>query len=268
MSTQQVGESLCLGFAQLRELGGDVGDRAMVLAELFTDTDLTGRRSVTLPGQRRSEGLGASGGVRVLGDRVLMRADQRGDPSLREGLHRVFPGVIGEEADGRGSEVVVGVPEPGPAGFGQQEVLGGTATSAGAAAGRVPGFGLAVGEQRVEVTADGGGADAQLLGHHDGGHRTLFQQQAGHFVPGPALGADLRGDRLDLGAGHVATGLVPRPRLFHNTSVTYFRGDGKEGCLTEWRGSRPRLKDAFPVCDAAKDAFVSSHAVKGAFSPR
>lgn len=96
------------------------------------------------------------------------------------------------------------------------------------------------------MTADGGGADPQLLGHHDGGHRPLFQQQTGHFVPGPALGSDLHGDRLDLGAGHVATGLVLRPRLFHNTSVTYFRSDGKRGASRSGVGHVAAAEGRFP----------------------
>jgi hypothetical protein len=40
MDTEQFGESRCLGFAQLRELRGDVRDRAVVLAQLRTSTDV------------------------------------------------------------------------------------------------------------------------------------------------------------------------------------------------------------------------------------
>jgi hypothetical protein len=37
---EQVGEGRCFGFAQLRKLRGDVRDRAVVLAQLRTGTDV------------------------------------------------------------------------------------------------------------------------------------------------------------------------------------------------------------------------------------
>ena len=98
-----------------------------------------------------------------------------------------------------------------------------------AAARRVPRLGFAVREKGVQVPADGGGADPELLGDHDGGHGTLFQQQPGDLLTGLALGADLRRDVRVRGTRHVAARLVTRLRLFHNTSVSYFPADGKGG---------------------------------------
>ena len=171
VGAQQLRERLGLGLAQLRELRGHVGDRTVVLAKLRADvlpktgcffsriqrTDLTGRRSVAFPAQRGREGLRADHRVARRGDRRAVRPDQLLDAAFGEGAHGVFTGVLGEEADGGHGQVVVGVPEPGAAGLGQQEQLRRAAPPAGAAARRVPGLGLTVGEQRVEVPPDGGG---------------------------------------------------------------------------------------------------------------
>ncbi len=54
MGAEQLGEELCLRLAQLRELLGDMGDRAVVLAELLTDRCATRRSSVPV----RAQGLG------------------------------------------------------------------------------------------------------------------------------------------------------------------------------------------------------------------
>jgi hypothetical protein len=66
----------------------------------------------------------------------------------------------------------------------------------------------AVGQHRVEVLADGGGAEPQLGAELGRGGRAMRQQQPGDAVTGPPVDRD----RL----------LRERRRVFHNAHVTYF----------------------------------------------
>jgi hypothetical protein len=67
--TEHALESPGLGFAQLGELGGDVRDRAVVLADLHSCPGVLGRGSVSVRAERLGEGLGAphraAGGTHV-----------------------------------------------------------------------------------------------------------------------------------------------------------------------------------------------------------
>ena len=65
----------------------------------------------------------------------------------------------------------------------------------------------AVGDQRVEVAADGGGGEAELLGERRGGLRAALEDEAGDRVAGTAASSPARARRLE----------------FHNISMTYFR---------------------------------------------
>ena len=134
MRAQQLGERRGLHLAQLGELGGHVGDRAVVLAQLLaghtTQGDRLGRRSVSLVGQRRGERLGPvrrGGGGR---DHGAVPLDHGVHPLPGEVAYRFAPAAVGQEAQRRDGEVVVGVPEPCPAGLGEQEELGRAAAAA------------------------------------------------------------------------------------------------------------------------------------------
>src|SRR5699024_1848216 len=58
MRSQQLRERRCLGFAQLWELGGHVGHRTVVLAQLLTRSDFTGGGSISLVAERARQCLG------------------------------------------------------------------------------------------------------------------------------------------------------------------------------------------------------------------
>ena len=68
-------------------------------------------------------------------------------------------------------------------------------------------FGLAVGDQRVEMAADGGARQVQRGRDRDGRDRPLLHEQARHRLP-----------RAEL--------------AFHNTSVAYLVATGKGGSHT------------------------------------
>ena len=57
MATEEFTDHFCLRLAQLWELMCDVGDRAVLLAQLLTDRPLPHRRFVTTLGERLSECL-------------------------------------------------------------------------------------------------------------------------------------------------------------------------------------------------------------------
>src|SRR5690606_13202455 len=124
-----------------RELRCDVSHRAVVLAELRTGAgraggvpglrpgraDLTGRRSVTLPGQDGCQGLRLGRGSTLVEDLLPVRVDERRDAPLGERANRVLTDVLGEEPDRGDRQVVVGMTEPRPALLGEQEQLRGPA---------------------------------------------------------------------------------------------------------------------------------------------
>jgi hypothetical protein len=66
--------------------------------------------------------------------------------------------------------------------------LAGRPTPARTAREALTGLDQAVGLHRVEVLADGGGAQAQLRAQLDGGGMTPLEQQLGHPVAGATVG--------------------------------------------------------------------------------
>ena len=207
MRTEEVRESFRLGLTQLRKLGSNVSDWAVVLTQLLTHPYVTCRRSVALPGQRGCEGLRPFGGCGLGHDRRTVPLDECVDTTLRERLDRFFPTRLGEEPDRGDREVVVGVAEPGTSGVSEQEELGGTATAALGLARSVPRDRLAVREQCVDVTAHRRGTDAQFLRDGCRGDRALLQQEPGDGTPSLAV-VLWHGVKVGLG-------------VVHNTSVAY-----------------------------------------------
>ena len=148
----------------------------------------------------------------------------RGEPG--EGL---LPRVLGEEAQGGDGQVVVAVPEPGPAGVGEQVLASRTSTPAAAVPGRVAHLDLARLQQRVEMAADGRGRQLQLAGDRRGAARALLHQQPGDRRAGAALGVAHVGARSADSGTRTPWGRVHdrTTAAFHNTNVTYIRVIGK-----------------------------------------
>ena len=175
VGAQQPFECAGLGLAQLLELGRDVRDRAVVLAELPAGADAVGRGSVALAGQRQGQRLDLAIGGADLDAVALLDA---ADAALGEVGDRLLPAGLGQEADGGRGQVVVRVREAAPAVGGEQELPGRPAAAPLRAAERAL---LAIGgqpvrDQRVQVAADRGGADAQALAQRGSGVSTRLRQ--------------------------------------------------------------------------------------------
>ena len=148
-----------LGLAQLRELGGDVRNWAVVLAQLHAGAGVLGTGSVSLPGQRHGQGFDpafATPRTRPDGHRRRNRGLERARPVGSEfgngSLATGFPQI----AQGRRGQVVIGVRERRSPGVGQRVSTGGppappTATGPGVALSQ-----KVVCDQGVQMTPDRG----------------------------------------------------------------------------------------------------------------
>ena len=235
---EQLGEGAGLGLAQLRELRGHMGDRAVVLAQLHAPVpaaaDLADLRGVAPGGQHVRQG--GDPGLRLPRPDDLRRggAEQVVDALGGETVDGLLARVRGEEAQRGDGEVVVAVPEPGPAGVGEQVVPGRAAPAARAAPGCVAQLGLSRLDQRVQMPADRRRRQLQLGRDRRRGARPLLHQQPGDGGAGAALGMARLGTAAGTGVtatrapahgGRVQDG--NRAAAFHNTSVTYIRMIGK-----------------------------------------
>ena len=206
MGAEQPGEDLGLGLAQLGELLGHVGDRAVVLAELLPRSSRrrAGRGSVAVGRQRLGEGLGPAARRAPPATGVAVAGLELGHPLAGERGDRLAAALLLDEAQGAGGEVVVGLVERVAAGRGQREEPGRAAAAAGGGGARRALLDQPVGEQRVQVAAHGGRREAQGLGQAGGGGGAGLEDGAGDPV-----------------AGRVLEG------VFHNTSVALFGTDRK-----------------------------------------
>lgn len=180
MDSEQVGERLRLGLAQLREFRRDMGYRAVVLTQLRAVTDVLGRGSVAFAAQRVGQRFGARCRVRQGEDRLAMPADQIAHPLLGERADRVVAAVFGHEPQRGHRQVVVGMPEAGSSGGGEQVQLRRATPAARPAARRGPAEGLLVGEQGVEMAPHRRRAQPEGLGDLGGCNRAVFEQLPGH----------------------------------------------------------------------------------------
>jgi hypothetical protein len=117
---EQLGEGAGLGLAQLRELRGHVGDRAVVLAQLHAPVpaaaDRADLRGVAPGGQHVRQGDDARLRLARACDLRRGGAEEIRDALGGEAVERLLPSVRGEEPQRRDGEIVVAVPEPGPSG--------------------------------------------------------------------------------------------------------------------------------------------------------
>ena len=148
------------------------------------------RGSVPVRGQRLGQRLGA----RSLGRRGLdgRRGSARAWAATRARANAATAaspalaaaGGLGDPAQGVGGELVVRLVEGVPAAVGEGEHLGGAAAAAGSVDPLLAGLDDALGDERVEVAADGGLGEAQPLGQVGGGGRAVVQDGAGDPVRG------------------------------------------------------------------------------------
>lgn len=208
--------SFCL--AQLRELGRDMRDRAVVLTDLHarhTDAGLPGglcRRSVAMGRERPSEGFGAGGERRIGIDALGQPGSEALGAMLGESHHGLLPAGLAQITQRGVGEVVVGVRERGPAVVGE-----GVDPSRAPAPTMRCRTGIAldqqtVGDQGVEMATDRCRGQAELFGKCRGALWAALEQAARHRVASAVT-------RPVAGAIGVHHGTV---RDFHNISMTYF----------------------------------------------
>ena len=213
---EQPGEDLGLGLAQLGELLGHVGDRAVVLAELGALPGLSRGGGVPI----RCERLGQRLHLVALGsgvDQLPVPLLHLGDPAPGELRDRLLTAGFGDEPHRGGRQVVVRLVERVPAGVGQHEDLRGATAATRAVDTLLAGFDQALVEQMVEVPADCRRGQLQALGEHRGAGRTVSQDRAGDPVPGGLVPHDT-GNSTGAG-GRWATRRRIGRRSFHNISV-------------------------------------------------
>ena len=192
VGAEHLGHGLLFGVAQLGKFLGDMGHRAVMLADLHTvnrSADPRGGGDVARLGQRAGDPLGgrldvgvrrAVGGGNIGQDGV--------DPLPGERLNRVLTADFAQLPHGRRRQVVVGVVELGPAGRGQPVALGGPPASHLLPGRSGRGLGVARLDQRVEMTPHAGGRQAQPVTDFAGGDRSGLHQQAHDGAAGLPVG--------------------------------------------------------------------------------
>ena len=206
-------DRLGLGLAQLGELVGHVGDRAVLLAQLVADhRQPTGARGVALVGEDPGQRLGGAQVGVGLGDPGVVALDER-HPAPGELDDRVVAGGLRQEAEGLRREVVVLLVEAVATGLGQREDPSRSAPPPAGLRLRLLRLDGALGGQVVEVPAYGGRGQAQPLGQVGGRAGTVLEDRPGHPLAG----------RRVLRVRCLGT-LRGRDAEFHNTSVTLLPG--------------------------------------------
>jgi hypothetical protein len=183
VATEDVSDELGLGLAQLGELVGDVGDGAVLLAQLFADRALTDRGSVTAAGQRLGQRLRRCE-LGLRGRDVVVVALELGDASAGERQDGVVPAGLGQEAEGAEREIVVLLVEAVATGLGEGEDLRRAASAAVAVDAGLTGLDGTLGDHLVEVPADRGGRQLQPIGERGCGARTELEDRPGHPLTG------------------------------------------------------------------------------------
>jgi hypothetical protein len=175
VNTEQVSEGRGLGLAQLWKLRGNVRDRAVVLAQLRAGTDILDRRRVTGAAQGNGQGLRTGHRISRSNHVGPVPIDQVDHPTLSEGADRLLTVALGQEAQCRHRQIVVGVLESRPARGGEQEQLGRATTAPGTSARCRAVTGLPVGEQGIQVAAHRSGTQPQRVGNLRSCHWTVLQ---------------------------------------------------------------------------------------------
>lgn len=191
VGAEHFGHGLTLGLAQLGELLGDVGHRAVVLQDLQPRNptlDMGGGGGVAGLGQRRGDPFGRRLHLSVgAGDRGRHIAQDRVDALARERDHRVLPADLPQLAHRGHRKIVVAVPELAAARLGELEAFRRPAPADLLPGRRGVRLGVAHLDQRVEVAAHACGRQAQPGADLPCGDRAGFHQQPDHCMAGAAF---------------------------------------------------------------------------------
>lgn len=205
-----------LGLAEFGEFGGNVADRAVVLAKLDADTALLGGGRVPVLGQCTREGLSSIGDRRLPVHGRGQFVGQFLGALPRELGDRVVAARLPQVPQGGGRKIsspVERVRERGASLVGQRVDASRAAPAPGISRRERPRLPLdqeAVGDQGVQMPANRGSRQIELLGDGRCALRTLLEHQARDTVTRP----------IDAPSG---------ASDFHNISMTYFAGHGTVG---------------------------------------
>jgi hypothetical protein len=186
VASEDVADGLGLGLAQLRELVGDVGDRAVLLAQLLGSAVDQRQRphggGVALgrehPGERFGRGQVGVGRRH----RVVVALDER-DAAPGELHDRVVPAGLGQVAERLDREVVVLLVEVLAAGLGDREDLGRSAPTPRRRRTWLTGLQGAVRHEVVEVPAYGGRRQVEPDREVRRGRRSADQDRPDDTLP-------------------------------------------------------------------------------------
>ena len=162
-----------------------------------------GGRSVTVAGQGLGQRLRPGAVRRAVHDRAVAGLEL-GDPLPGEGCDGLAATLLRDVAQRARGEVVVGLVEGVPSCCGHREQPRRPATAAGEGGPGLPLLDQAVGQQRVEMAADGGRREPEPLGERSRGRRAALEDDPRDPHPGAVLDGG-----------------------FHNTSVALFVADRK-----------------------------------------
>lgn len=225
-----------LGLAQLWEFRGNVGNRAVVLAQLPTSGQSRGGGSVALAGQRSGQGLSpvepvGSGRAHRMGTALL----EPGELVLGECRDCFGTAAAREMAQCGYRQVVICVRETLPAGAGQCELAGRAAAATAVFRGSGVSLDPALVLQCIEVPADGCCGDAEFGCEVGRAQRALPPEQVDHPIAGTAVVRAAPADVCPELRHPYSRG---QDGGFHNNSVTYFLSPFHQGSpKPSWRWS-------------------------------
>lgn len=222
MNSEHSREGVGLGVTELRELGRDVLDGAVPLAQLDPGqggarSHGSGRGGESVGGQCGGKRLGSGHDILAcpgeLGGKPLL---ELGDAFAGELTHGIDSGTLGQEPQGRGGHVVVVAVQAGVTRLGQHVCAGGPAASA---TGSTGGGGVmlldgALVSEQVQMATDRGGCQPQAGGKGGRGERAVL----GDRLPNPVPGARLKNVRR--GGGPCCTVIKTVVRYKHKGIVT------------------------------------------------
>lgn len=211
---QQPGEEFGLDLAELRELLGDVGDRAVVLTQLLTKRRRLHRRDVAVSCQGSGQGLRRREFRIGRREAVGVAGLDLGRPRRREALHSRRTSFGGQEFQRGDGQLVVSGIELAPAGIGQRKRPGGPAATSGTVDPLLPSDEEPAFQQHVQVPADRRGSQPDPLGQRGSRRRSVLEDRLVHSLPSRGVGVDAR----------LSGGYRYGPGVFHNTSVLLFAG--------------------------------------------
>lgn len=186
------GEHLCLHFAKLRELLGDVSDWTMMLAKLFTDRRRQRRGDISVLGERGSQGLGRRGSGSPIGDVVAVAILDGSNARLGKSGDRIGSCGLRQELERGVGEIVVRGVEGRAPGIGEREDSSRTSPSARSVNALLSGLDVPRGEQDVQVAADARRGQAEAGRQLGGRGRAVLQDRALDALPGRGVGISCR----------------------------------------------------------------------------